>query len=367
MRRSIKYGLYGAVLAGVVGGTAAFAAPGHDNGKSIRLLVDGRPKTIETTAAHVRGALAGAGYRLTSHDLVAPAADSPISDGERVVLRRGRLLHLTINGHPMAVWTTASTVDSALSALGYGAKDYVSVSRSQRLPMKATSISLRTPKRVTVVHDGHTQRVMTADADVAHVLGDLGIVVHQRDRLHPHPLAKLKPGMKIVLKRVTTKDVSVRQSIDYSVVERNTSSLYEGNSRIVRDGTEGAQRVTYRELLVDGKVAHRKAIDKQVLSEPRAEIKEIGTKQHPALPPVSSGGLDWNAVANCESGGDWHINTGNGFYGGLQFDYSTWLAYGGGAYAPRADLASPQEQIAVATKLYDARGSSPWPVCGQYL
>jgi hypothetical protein len=82
---------------------------------------------------------------------------------------------------------------------------------------------------------------------------------------------------------------------------------------------------------------------------------------------VSSNGLNWDAVANCESGGNWHINTGNGFYGGLQFDYSTWLSNGGGAYAPRADLASRSAQIAVATKVYNARGSSPWPVCGQYL
>jgi hypothetical protein len=77
--------------------------------------------------------------------------------------------------------------------------------------------------------------------------------------------------------------------------------------------------------------------------------------------------LNWDAVAQCESGGNWSINTGNGFYGGLQFDYGTWLAYGGGSYAPRADLASRDAQIAVATRLYNARGSSPWPVCGQYL
>jgi hypothetical protein len=79
------------------------------------------------------------------------------------------------------------------------------------------------------------------------------------------------------------------------------------------------------------------------------------------------GGLNWDAVANCESGGNWHINTGNGFYGGLQFTESTWLAEGGGAYASRADLASREQQIAVATRLYNQSGSGSWPVCGQYL
>jgi hypothetical protein len=86
-----------------------------------------------------------------------------------------------------------------------------------------------------------------------------------------------------------------------------------------------------------------------------------------AGPAHASSGVNWDAVAACESSGNWHISTGNGFYGGLQFDYGTWLAYGGGAYAPRADLASREQQIAVATRLYDARGSSPWPVCGAYL
>lgn len=75
----------------------------------------------------------------------------------------------------------------------------------------------------------------------------------------------------------------------------------------------------------------------------------------------------WDKVAQCESSGNWSINTGNGFYGGLQFDIGTWDSNGGGAYAPRADLATREQQIAVANKVADARGSSPWPVCGQYL
>lgn len=71
----------------------------------------------------------------------------------------------------------------------------------------------------------------------------------------------------------------------------------------------------------------------------------------------------WDAVAKCESGGNWHINTGNGFYGGLQFTASTWRAYGGGAYAPRADLASRAAQIAVAEKVLASQGWGAWPVC----
>ncbi|WP_030377502.1 MULTISPECIES: transglycosylase family protein [unclassified Streptomyces] len=75
----------------------------------------------------------------------------------------------------------------------------------------------------------------------------------------------------------------------------------------------------------------------------------------------------WDAVAQCESGGNWSINTGNGFYGGLQFTNSTWAAYGGTAYAARADLASKSAQIAVAEKVLAGQGKGAWPVCGKGL
>ncbi|MFD5950941.1 transglycosylase family protein [Streptomyces collinus] len=71
----------------------------------------------------------------------------------------------------------------------------------------------------------------------------------------------------------------------------------------------------------------------------------------------------WDRIAQCESGGNWHINTGNGYYGGLQFAPSTWNAYGGTAYAPTADRASRSQQIAVATKVQRAQGWGAWPTC----
>ncbi|NUP53140.1 MAG: LysM peptidoglycan-binding domain-containing protein [Catenulispora sp.] len=72
----------------------------------------------------------------------------------------------------------------------------------------------------------------------------------------------------------------------------------------------------------------------------------------------------WDKVAACESGGNWAINTGNGYYGGLQFSTSSWLGAGGGKYAPRADLATKDQQIAVAENLLHMQGPGAWPVCG---
>ncbi|MEV6200565.1 transglycosylase family protein [Streptomyces sp. NPDC051771] len=73
---------------------------------------------------------------------------------------------------------------------------------------------------------------------------------------------------------------------------------------------------------------------------------------------------EWDRVAQCESGGNWSINTGNGYYGGLQFSASTWAAYGGTSYAPTANQASKSQQIAVAEKVLAGQGKGAWPSCG---
>ncbi len=81
--------------------------------------------------------------------------------------------------------------------------------------------------------------------------------------------------------------------------------------------------------------------------------------------PANAAGSVWDRVAACESSGNWSINTGNSFYGGLQFVQSTWVGYGGRAYAPRADLASKSQQIAVAQRVLASQGPGAWPVCSR--
>lgn len=87
-----------------------------------------------------------------------------------------------------------------------------------------------------------------------------------------------------------------------------------------------------------------------------------------AAPAEAAGkGHDWSKVAQCESGGDWSINTGGKYYGGLQFDAESWKAAGGEQYAPRADLATPEQQQATAEVLLAQQGVGSWPTCGRYL
>ncbi|GAA3282387.1 transglycosylase family protein [Streptomyces lavendulae] len=93
---------------------------------------------------------------------------------------------------------------------------------------------------------------------------------------------------------------------------------------------------------------------------PIALITPLGVVPGASAAPTSV----WDKVAACESGGDWKINTGNGYYGGLQFSPSTWRAYGGTAYAPNAHQASKEAQIAVAERTLASQGPGAWPACG---
>jgi murein DD-endopeptidase MepM/ murein hydrolase activator NlpD len=119
--------------------------------------------------------------------------------------------------------------------------------------------------------------------------------------------------------------------------------------------------------LMAGRGRHRKHQPSRIN---RASLTVTASGAGLALPLVAAGAAHaaapdtWNKVAACESSGNWEINTGNGYYGGLQFTQSTWDAYGGRAYAARADLASRNQQIAVAEKVLRGQGPGAWPVCG---
>lgn len=118
-------------------------------------------------------------------------------------------------------------------------------------------------------------------------------------------------------------------------------------------------------MLLSGKGKHRRG-SKAVRIVTLAGVAGVAV----AAPLMAAGaasaatGSEWDRVASCESGGNWSINTGNGYYGGLQFSSSTWAAYGGKAYAAQANQASKSQQIAIAEKVLKGQGKGAWPSCG---
>jgi hypothetical protein len=162
-----------------------------------------------------------------------------------------------------------------------------------------------------------------------------------------------------VLTRIRVARVHIaREKIEPRVVERKDDTMYAGDTKTVRAGKPGVRDVTYRVVYRNGKEARRTVVTQTVVTAPIATIVKVGTK---TAPSVSDGSV-WDRIAACESGGNWHANTGNGYYGGLQFNLGTWRAYGG---TSRPDLVSREQQIAVAERVRDASGGyGAWPVCG---
>ena len=156
-------------------------------------------------------------------------------------------------------------------------------------------------------------------------------------------------------------------SVGYPTIVKSDSSMPQGDVKVEKAGRNGTERVTYRYTGADGAIKSKQVVRRVVLVAPVAQIEIHGTQVVASAPPAGGssvgGGSVWDAIAACESGGNWATNTGNGYYGGLQFSAATWLAYGGGAYASTANLASRDAQIAIAERVQAAQGWGAWPVC----
>ena len=283
MLRSVKYGLHGAVLAGLVAAPLVWTSVDKD----VHLSVDGRTTTVSTTASNVGQVLRAQNYAVNSHDLVAPAAGSAVKSGMTVVLRHGRLLRLDIDGKKTSVWTTASTVQEALSQLGYSTSDFVSVSRSRRLPLAPTTLAIRTPRVVTVVHDGKSEKVSTTDATVAQLLADIDVPVLSTDRVSAQPSAALADGMVITVQRVNEKTVVQTLAVDYTVARKEDPKLAAGTTKVLTKGKKGQTQVTYSVVYVDGKPTARTKLGSRTMSAPRTEVLAVGTKQKSEVDAVN--------------------------------------------------------------------------------
>jgi len=360
VRRSLQLALFAFVLLGLVGGLLAYGVAQ----KSVTLLIDGQSREVGTYAATVGEVLEDEGVPADEHDAVLPATDERLDDGDTVVLNRARPLRLTVDGVDREVYVTALSVDEALAQLGYRGDDLVlSASRSERVPLGGMDLTITRPKNVVLIADGKKTTVSTTAATAGELLAEQGIALSDTDKTSLFPDQILLDKMKLQVFRVTIKQKSVTKPIAYETVEVADPTAYEGEKTVVKAGRAGKKVTTYSITFVDGKVAGRKKLNTEVTRQPVTEKVEVGTKKRPAAPSVAvAGGSVWDSLAKCEAGGNWAINTGNGYYGGLQFNLGTWQSYGGQGY-PHEN--SREQQIAIGQKVVNANGGSfsAWPGC----
>jgi resuscitation-promoting factor RpfB len=355
-----------AVVTALVGGVTAYTT--FDN--TVQLSIDGKTETVHTFANTVEGVLDSKGIELGEHDEVVPSLQSPIQDGGKIDVRYGREVVVNVDGVERKVWTTALSVDEVLAELGVERGAELSVARSLGIGRAGLDFEVRTPKDIVLIADGEEREITTTAVTIRQLLRELDITLSGRDLVEPGPELRLAAGETITVKRVTVEERTETVAIEHETTTKTDDSMYEDQSKVEREGSDGELERVIEVILIDGEEDDTKVLSETVTTEPVDRIVVKGTKERPA-PPSDDGGSSggdtgvWDRLAQCESGGNWSINTGNGYYGGLQFSLQTWRAYGGSGY-PHEN--SKSEQIRIATKVRDTRGHyGDWPSCARQL
>jgi resuscitation-promoting factor RpfB len=343
-----------------------------NHGRQITLTVDGEQKVLWTTARTVEAALAEAGLSSGKFQLSADRGRDIPLDG--IELTAETLQNVTLNnkGTVSNLVSPANTVGDVLNAQGIvlGANDRVSPDAGAAVTEGLTVTVVTLP--TVAITDG-TNAAVSVVSDLPNVgalLAAQGITVGAADVVNPGVETALTEGLQVKVERITTSQttavVDVPQPADKKV---NDSTLAKGTTAVQSQGKAGSAEVTYKITYTNGVETGRTEVSRKVLTAAVASVVKVGTKTAAvasntgAVAPGQTSSVNWDAIAKCESTNNWSINTGNGYYGGLQFDIRTWLGNGGGQYAPRADLATREQQIAVAEVTYSRRGLQPW-ACG---
>lgn len=353
-------GTIAALLISLTGGGASALAMN----KSVTVTVDGVEQSVNTFGSTVGDVLESADIKVGAHDALSPSPHATVGDGGAITLERGRELDLIVDGKQRQSWVRATSVQEALGQLGMtkllsnGA--WISAPRNAAVPLDGMTLQVKTLKGITLFDGGDKSRQVTTHAvTVEEFLQDQNLELGKQDEVTRGLQRALLDGSEIHIIRTGESVVNVKEPISAPVKEIEDNTLDAGTEKVVKQGRAGQKMVTYRVTTRNNEMVKRQALSTKVLKKPEARVIRIGTKQ-----PLLSDEAVWDRLAFCESSGNWAISTGNGYYGGLQFDKQTWDAYGGNQYAVYPHEASREQQIITATKLRDARGDySAWPAC----
>ncbi|MEV0030485.1 transglycosylase family protein [Nocardia sp. NPDC050793] len=337
------------------------------NRKTVTVVVDGERSILNTMSRNVDGVLRAAGFDLTDRDSVRPGRGSAVTDGATIVLNRARAVALTVDGKSETVWTTGLTAGEALAQLNIPRDSYVWPSRDERLPLDGASLRIASPRSVSLLDGiGAPVDVRLAAPTVGEFLSVAGIPLIEQDTVEPAPSTPLSDGLRIVVtrKRIERHTETLPLDPPENVIEDETMNM--SRTVVENPGVPGMHDVTFAVTMVNGQEVDRKAIESVVSVPAQPKTVRKGAKPGTEVPEVRDGQI-WDALARCESNGNWAINTGNGYFGGIQFDQSTWERQGGLRYAPRADMATREEQIAIAEVTRARQGWGAWPACTSRL
>lgn len=335
--------------------------------KTVTLTVDGSSVTVATMKSRVIDVVRENGFEVGERDDLYPAADEAIRQSEAIVLRRSRPVQISLDGkNSREVWTTASTVQEALAQLSMTDTAPAVASRGSRVPLGGMSLPVVSPRTVRINDAGTVRTVRLAAANVAGVLEAAGAPLMQSDTVVPAASAPVVDDMQIQVTRVRVDKVTQRMPLEPKNTQVSDVTMNMSRQVVEDPGMAGSQDVTFAVATVNGVETGRLPVANVVFVPARDGVVRVGARPGTEVPAVAQGAT-WDALSRCEAGGNWAINTGNGFYGGVQFDQNTWERSGGLRYAQRADLATREEQIAIAEVTRARQGWGAWPTCSGRL
>lgn len=409
-------------VVGVGGGGTAFAMSNE-----AALTVYGQQTMVRTfSQPTVAELLEAQGVELKDTDLVVPDLTSQVTDGLDIQIIQRTPVTVTVDGKDQEVLTSGDTVADVLEDVDYKAEGAaVTPAPDTELAAKDAQVDVVTRKTVTFVgqkgQDTFDVTALTVDEAMTKLLGD----IEDTDKASVDRDSILEDGATITIQRVREAERTETEDVPFETKTVEDDKLLEGTTKTTTEGKKGTTEKVFAETTVDGKVTESELVSEKVTEKPVTEVIAKGTKPTPepepapepesepsstseseqapaaktekksektekkstqkesssrsserestpekkpaaSAPSVSNGSV-WDRLAQCESGGNWSINTGNGYYGGIQFNQGTWAAYGGTSYAPRADLASRDQQISVAKKVQANQGWGAWPSCTSQL
>lgn len=359
-----------ALVAAIVGSLLAVSAVTYGYSSlttEVTLSVDGKDRTVSVLGDKVEDVLEAEGIEIGERDVVQPGPDEAIEGGDRIAVRFSRPVELTVDGRTSTHWVTATDVQGALAQIGgLDADSRLSTSRGTTIDRGGATIEVVTPKVLTLALAGKKAvKREVAALTVEEALAEVGVELDAYDKVRPGRSTAVADGDRIVFTDMAVRKRSVDgERVPAPVRRIEDDEMPKGETEVVTEGSDGARDVTYKVIVRNGKVVDRVVLTQQVTRKPTTEVVRVGTQEAPAA-DFSGGNSVWDRLAQCESGGNWATNTGNGYYGGLQFSPSTWRAYGGPGMPHQA---SRETQIAIATKVRDASGGyGAWPGCAAAL
>ena len=351
-----------------VGGVVAVNAQ-----KDVTVDLNGERIELATFSSDIEGALQAAGVEYADDDLIYPAPSESLASGDSITVRTAKPVAVTVDGEEKTMKSTALTVDDLLSTMDGVLPGAAVLAGDQEASAEdkitdGMELEVVSPKIVSIKDGGKVTYTSIAAKTVGDVLKERGIKVGSDDRVSPGLNEKLTAGTKIVVDRVEIQEFDLTEDFDAEPKYVDDENLEKGEERVVEEGMPGERERTIKKVIVNGKEESKEVISENILTKPRPATIARGTKESAsgatgANAPAVADGSVWDELAQCEATGDWSINTGNGYSGGLQFNAQTWQAYGGGEYAPEAYQATREQQIAVAEKVQAAQGWGAWPAC----